>query len=234
MDKKTFSNYGWIICVVVVISIMMALATPFGGFITNGVKSVLSSTYSTMTDSLRPEESLSPETPDDADGVDEYTFYLDADDIEAALVRIFTKNYTSNFAATNNGDHVSFTVEDNEDYEQTIDLQFNADGEVTGRYVTFEYRLSAGAPALFLYVEDSAGGCIEDAEIELVADGEKHTITIDLLALNEEFGGDITIEETSGECSICIFAFENYGDEEAVVEFFDIFYIGFSIEDPNS
>ena len=39
MDKKTLSNYGWIVIAVLIISVMIAMATPFGVFVANGVKS---------------------------------------------------------------------------------------------------------------------------------------------------------------------------------------------------
>ncbi len=39
MDKETLSNYGWIVIAVLVLSVMIALASPFGHFIEAGVKS---------------------------------------------------------------------------------------------------------------------------------------------------------------------------------------------------
>lgn len=36
MDKNTLSNYGWIVVCVLVLSVMLALATPFGRFIATG------------------------------------------------------------------------------------------------------------------------------------------------------------------------------------------------------
>ena len=39
MDKETLSNYGWVVIAVLVLSVMIALATPFGSFIANGIKS---------------------------------------------------------------------------------------------------------------------------------------------------------------------------------------------------
>ena len=39
MDKETLSNYGWIVIAVLVLAVMIALATPFGTFIENGIKS---------------------------------------------------------------------------------------------------------------------------------------------------------------------------------------------------
>jgi hypothetical protein len=39
MDKETLSNYGWIVICVMVLAVMIALATPFGTFVSNAVKS---------------------------------------------------------------------------------------------------------------------------------------------------------------------------------------------------
>lgn len=39
MDKETLSQYGWIVVAILVLTIMIALATPFGTYISNAVKS---------------------------------------------------------------------------------------------------------------------------------------------------------------------------------------------------
>ena len=39
MDKETLSNYGWIVIAVLVLVVMIALATPFGSFISGAVQS---------------------------------------------------------------------------------------------------------------------------------------------------------------------------------------------------
>jgi hypothetical protein len=39
MDKETLSNYGWIVIAVLVLVVMIALATPFGSFISEAVQS---------------------------------------------------------------------------------------------------------------------------------------------------------------------------------------------------
>ena len=39
MDKETLSNYGWIVICILISSVMIALATPFGEYIGNAVKS---------------------------------------------------------------------------------------------------------------------------------------------------------------------------------------------------
>ena len=39
MDKETLSNYGWIVICVLVLAVMLALASPFGNFVANAIKS---------------------------------------------------------------------------------------------------------------------------------------------------------------------------------------------------
>ena len=39
MDKETLSNYGWIVICVLVLAVMIALATPFGTFVADAIKS---------------------------------------------------------------------------------------------------------------------------------------------------------------------------------------------------
>ena len=41
MDRETLSNYGWVVIVVIVLAIMIALASPFGSYIKNGIVGVL-------------------------------------------------------------------------------------------------------------------------------------------------------------------------------------------------
>ena len=40
MDKETLSNYGWIVVLVLILAVMMALATPFGSFVSTAIKDV--------------------------------------------------------------------------------------------------------------------------------------------------------------------------------------------------
>ena len=40
MDRETLSNYSWIVVLVLVLSVMIAMATPFGKFISNAVMSI--------------------------------------------------------------------------------------------------------------------------------------------------------------------------------------------------
>ena len=47
MDKNTLSNYGWIVIAVLVLSVMIALATPFGEYIKAGVESTTTGLFET-------------------------------------------------------------------------------------------------------------------------------------------------------------------------------------------
>ena len=47
MDKNTLSNYGWIVIAVLVLSVMIALATPFGEYIKAGVESTTAGLFDT-------------------------------------------------------------------------------------------------------------------------------------------------------------------------------------------
>ena len=38
MDKNTLSHYGWIVVLILILSVLLALATPFGNFVARGFK----------------------------------------------------------------------------------------------------------------------------------------------------------------------------------------------------
>lgn len=52
MDKETLSNYGWIVICVLVLAVMIALATPFGGYISTAVKSTTQGLFDTNKNAL--------------------------------------------------------------------------------------------------------------------------------------------------------------------------------------
>ena len=41
MHKEMLSNYGWIVICVLVLSVMIALATPFGIYVNNAVRMIV-------------------------------------------------------------------------------------------------------------------------------------------------------------------------------------------------
>ena len=52
MDKQTLSNYGWIVICILVLSVMIAFATPFASFIGDGFKSITSGFFDTSKKAL--------------------------------------------------------------------------------------------------------------------------------------------------------------------------------------
>ena len=50
MDKETLSNYGWVVICVMVLAVMIALATPFGEYIRDGVKEIVNSFNGELSD----------------------------------------------------------------------------------------------------------------------------------------------------------------------------------------
>ena len=52
MDKSTLSNYGWIVIAVLVLSVMIALATPFGNFIVGAVESTTTGLFEVQSNAF--------------------------------------------------------------------------------------------------------------------------------------------------------------------------------------
>lgn len=52
MDKETLSNYGWIVICVLVLAVMLALATPFGQFVSDAVWSTANGLFDTNQNAL--------------------------------------------------------------------------------------------------------------------------------------------------------------------------------------
>ena len=52
MDKNTLSNYGWIVIAVLVLSVMIALATPFGQYVEQGVRATTEGLFNTSRNAV--------------------------------------------------------------------------------------------------------------------------------------------------------------------------------------
>ena len=52
MDKETLSHYGWIVILVLILSVMLALATPFGMFVADGFKATYTGLFDVQTSAL--------------------------------------------------------------------------------------------------------------------------------------------------------------------------------------
>ncbi len=64
MDKNTLSNYGWIVIAVLVLSVMIALATPFGEYIKAGVESTTAGLFETSEKAMNVVGMSAASSPD--------------------------------------------------------------------------------------------------------------------------------------------------------------------------
>lgn len=58
MDKETLSNYGWIVICVMVLAVMIALATPFGSFVSEAVQSTTKGLFDVSLTSIAIPDSV--------------------------------------------------------------------------------------------------------------------------------------------------------------------------------
>jgi uncharacterized secreted protein with C-terminal beta-propeller domain len=61
MDRETLSNYGWIVICILILSVMIALATPFGNFIASAVKNTAAGLFSVTNKALQTVGASMPE-----------------------------------------------------------------------------------------------------------------------------------------------------------------------------
>lgn len=52
MDKQTLSNYGWLVIVTLILAVMLALATPFGTYVGDGVVSIANGYVATSNNAI--------------------------------------------------------------------------------------------------------------------------------------------------------------------------------------
>ncbi len=87
MDKQTLSNYGWLVIVTLILAIMLALATPFGTYVGDGVVSI-SNGFVGTTNSATNEDSIDQSTVEwgiKADHGIDYKTYKYFDNIHNAM-----------------------------------------------------------------------------------------------------------------------------------------------------
>ena len=70
MDKETLSNYGWIVICVLVLAVMIALATPFGDYISTAVKSTTQGLFDTNKNALNSTGLINIDDQSFSDGTD--------------------------------------------------------------------------------------------------------------------------------------------------------------------
>lgn len=132
MDKETLSHYGWIVICILVLSIMIAMATPFGDYIGNTVKSttqglfdvqqkamgtagleVMQQEFEDMFNGGENGETLPPETPQNVLPVfnQPYRTVVTADGLELMYEFVFyADGSASMWAEYLNGEYAGMSV----------------------------------------------------------------------------------------------------------------------------
>jgi hypothetical protein len=129
MDKETLSNYGWIVICTLVLAVMIALATPFGEFIRDGVWS----TTNGLNDTLNKNMEIVGLNGSDEDIGEDDNFGDDIDnDFNAAGLR-FGQEYLVNNDGIYDQDWLGYS------------FTFYADGSAKLYYCGEEEMLDAGA-----------------------------------------------------------------------------------------
>ena len=109
MDKNTLSNYGWIVIAVLVLSVMIALATPFGSYIEQGVRATTEGLFNTSKNAVNTAfEDLGVQ-------MDDQTFeegYTGVKEVQLDTLRIYDKEYTFEVGMT---------------WEEWINSEYNTD-----------------------------------------------------------------------------------------------------------
>ena len=86
MDKETLSNYGWIVICVLVLAVLLALATPFGIFVSDAVKTTTQGLFDVNQTALNSTNLVKMESQsfpnDNSTSANETTYYT-AEEIEA-------------------------------------------------------------------------------------------------------------------------------------------------------
>lgn len=97
MDKKTLSHYGWIVILILVLSVMLSFATPFGSYIKDAVVNTTNGLISTNdnatdTENIKSNENIW-ETKFEYNLLNENAYYFNT--FEDAVNAINTNDYTN-------------------------------------------------------------------------------------------------------------------------------------------
>ena len=133
MDKETLSNYGWIVICVLVLAVMIALATPFGTFVADAVKSTTQGLFDVNQSALNStglinidgqtfgeggnggtgETPVVPETPSEPETPNETAIFYDVKYYNAELDRsiIFKADGTGIYVKSPYSDHITYTLD---------------------------------------------------------------------------------------------------------------------------
>ena len=137
MDKNTLSNYGWIVIAVLVLSVMIALATPFGSYIEQGVRATTEGLFDTSKNAVNSAfEDLDVQ-------MDDQTFeegYTGGQAIQLDTLKIFEKEYTY---------EVGMTWGEWIESKYNIDNFINSGHNIVGTFEGQEGKIHYGTPHIY-------------------------------------------------------------------------------------
>ena len=133
MDKSTLSNYGWIVIAVLVLSVMIALATPFGQYVEQGVRATTEGLFSTS------QNAMNSAFGDLGVEVKDQTFeegYTGVKEVQLDTLRIYDEEYTFEVGMT---------------WEEWVNSEYNIGGYINDGTIVIKleeewYRVSYGTP----------------------------------------------------------------------------------------
>ena len=212
MDKETLSNYGWIVICVMVLAVMIALATPFGGFIRDAVWSTTNGLFDVQNEALNAAgivtggsqpgtEESQPSTVsgsyisvnDVVSTTQNLTVNLSSgtiNDFSAVKVTKLGKNLFDMNAFVESG-HVTVTGDEMLWYNTSNMLAYKPDGMFDGQYtLQFNVKTPLGhnAQASFFYTDgtvESVGSVSNNEDWQFITFTSKEGKIIDYI----KFGG---------------------------------------------
>ncbi len=117
MDKETLSHYGWIVVLILILSVLIALATPFGRFVATSVQNTTEALFDTKQKGL------------DAAGIEL---------MEQEFENSFNESFNKNESETNQGGNTLITYEIIEGANQTISTKTAASFRSNADYNKFD------------------------------------------------------------------------------------------------
>lgn len=93
MDKETLSNYGWIVICVLVLAVMIALATPFGDYISTAVKSTTQGLFDTNKNALNSTGLINIGDQSFSDGIPPLFFSYKKYEISQCILKLHNRIY---------------------------------------------------------------------------------------------------------------------------------------------
>lgn len=210
MDKETLSNYGWIVICVLVLAVMLALATPFGQFISDAVWNTANGLFDTNNnalDNVLGDLGVVP-TPEQLQAKHKFEYYSTlngaVNDVNNGTVGdnadVNKENAVAGIYTDENGGVNVVLLKDTTEattINPTVDMTINLGGHVLSSTNTIGLNITVGNVAI--------DGRLNGSTIQL-----NHTQSTKARTIVVDTGANLTVDsgtyvcKTEGDNSICI------------------------------